>query len=173
MQSNFKFERAWSDFTGAGWNCRWAGSGIERSDLVPLWAVERGSEHPRERGAEILTAQLRSHALVCTAPVLCVSFENLALRWSSSLCSDGRDSSSFFALALSSFILSFSCSSSFWRAGTLSSSPFILSYSFSSSSLLTHFLSPSSARSCAAFGSPSCCWVYKQGKNLHGTTETL
>ncbi len=25
-----------------------------------------GSEHPRERGAEILTAQLRSHALVCT-----------------------------------------------------------------------------------------------------------
>ncbi len=63
MQSHFKFERAWSDFTGAGWNCRWAGSGIERSDLVRLWAVERGSEHPRERGAEILTAQLRSHAL--------------------------------------------------------------------------------------------------------------
>ncbi len=25
-----------------------------------------GSEHPRERGAEILTAQLRSHALVLT-----------------------------------------------------------------------------------------------------------
>ncbi len=66
MQSHFKFERAWSDFTGAGWNCRWAGSGIERSDLVRLWAVERGSEHPRERGAEILTAQLRSHALALT-----------------------------------------------------------------------------------------------------------
>ncbi len=66
MQSNFKFERAWSDFTGAGGNCRWAGSGIERSDLVRLWAVERGSEQPRERGAEILTAQLRSHALLPT-----------------------------------------------------------------------------------------------------------
>ncbi len=26
--------------------------------------LERWSEHPRERGAEILTAQLRSHALV-------------------------------------------------------------------------------------------------------------
>ncbi len=41
MQKNFKCERAWSDFTGAGWNCRWAGSGIERSGLLRLWAVER------------------------------------------------------------------------------------------------------------------------------------
>ncbi len=41
MQRNFKCERAWSDFTGAGWNCRWAGSGIERSCLLRLWAVER------------------------------------------------------------------------------------------------------------------------------------
>ncbi len=29
--------------------------------------MERGSEHSRERGAEILTAQLRSHALVQSA----------------------------------------------------------------------------------------------------------
>ncbi len=33
-----------------------------------------GSEHPRERGAEILTAQLRSHALVyaCLYVFVCV-----------------------------------------------------------------------------------------------------
>ncbi len=32
-----------------------------------IWSdFERWSEHPRERGAEILTAQLRSHALVCS-----------------------------------------------------------------------------------------------------------
>ncbi len=40
--------------------------GAELSGAV--WCdFERWSEHPRERGAEILTAQLRSHALVETA----------------------------------------------------------------------------------------------------------
>ncbi len=50
MQRNFKCERAWSDFTGAGWNCRWAGSGIERSGLLRLWAVERGERTPTWAG---------------------------------------------------------------------------------------------------------------------------
>lgn len=36
MQRNFSFEQAWSDFTGAGWNCRWRWSRIERSGLVWL-----------------------------------------------------------------------------------------------------------------------------------------
>ncbi len=59
MQSNFKFER------GA--------ISPERDEIVDergaelsgaIWSdFERWSEHPRERGAEILTAQLRSHAL--------------------------------------------------------------------------------------------------------------
>ncbi len=51
MQRNFKFERAWSDFTGAGWNCRWAGSGIERSGLVRFWAVERRERTPTWAGS--------------------------------------------------------------------------------------------------------------------------
>ncbi len=47
-------------------NCRWAGSRIERSGLVRLERWSGGSEHSRERGAKILTAQLRSHALLPT-----------------------------------------------------------------------------------------------------------
>ncbi len=51
MQRNFKCERAWSDFTGAGWNCRWAGSGIERRGLLRLWAVEPGERTPTWAGS--------------------------------------------------------------------------------------------------------------------------
>ncbi len=65
MQRNFKFERAWSDFTGVGWNCRWAGSGIERSGLVRLWAVERGERTPTWAGSG---NSHRSAPLTCSAP---------------------------------------------------------------------------------------------------------
>ncbi len=68
MQRNFKFERAWNDFTGAGWNCRWAGSGNERSGLVWLWAVERGERTPTWAGSG---NSHRSAPLTCSDPHQC------------------------------------------------------------------------------------------------------
>ncbi len=65
MQRNFKFERAWSDFTGVGWNYRWAGSGIERSGLLRLWAVERGERTPTWAGSG---NSHRSAPLTCSGP---------------------------------------------------------------------------------------------------------
>ncbi len=70
MQMNFKCERAWIDFTEAGWNCRRAGSGIERSGLGRLWAVERGERTPTWAGSG---NSHRSAPLTCSvrdAPIL-------------------------------------------------------------------------------------------------------
>ncbi len=70
MQRNFKLERAWSDFTGVGWNCRWAGSGIGRSGLLRLWAVEQGERTPTWAGSG------NSHR---SAPLTCSDLKMICL----------------------------------------------------------------------------------------------
>ncbi len=42
------------------------GAELSGADCCDFERWSGGSKHPRERGAEILTAQLRSHALGCT-----------------------------------------------------------------------------------------------------------
>ncbi len=78
MQRNFKCERAWSDFTGAGWNCRWAGSGIERSGLLWFWAVEANTHVSGEREFSPLSSahMLWSIVLFSDESKFCISFGN-------------------------------------------------------------------------------------------------
>ncbi len=64
----------------------------ERDEIVGEWGAELsgavwcdfeqwsgGSEHPRGRGAEILTAQLRSHALVGSKVIFLALFLTLEM----------------------------------------------------------------------------------------------
>jgi len=67
------FERAWSDFTGAEY--MFLVSGAFWCDFE-RWSW--GTEHLCERGAEILTAQLRSHALAQIHLVRDIGFMKIA-----------------------------------------------------------------------------------------------
>ncbi len=50
-------------FHGAGWNCRWAGSGNERSGLLWLWAVERGGANTHVSGEREFSPLSSAHML--------------------------------------------------------------------------------------------------------------
>ena len=72
---SLKFERAWSDFYGVEFFW-WVGSRTECFGVsLSGWAGR--SEHLCERGAEILIAQLRSHALVQIHHVRDIGFRKI------------------------------------------------------------------------------------------------
>ena len=60
----FKFEWAWSNFTGAEWNFRWVASGLW-AELSGITLSDGAKEqHPHKWGAEILANHLHSHSLM-------------------------------------------------------------------------------------------------------------
>ncbi len=63
MQRNFKFERGGAISPERVEIVGERGAELSRAVWCNFERWSGGSEHPRERGAEILTAQLRSHAL--------------------------------------------------------------------------------------------------------------